>query len=244
MLKLATLPRSRRERDWWRATPGRSGKGAALPLPAESPAERTEVCVTWRVPNSAILECRVPNSARLERRSHIGIRHARRPERARATTQAARAGRPEPVEHDGTRRRCGSQRATSEDTAGGSRRCLNSPNGRRRDPVHPRAGRSRSPHARRLGANVDQRQDRGKGQGRGRCGDRRLAAQDAVRRHGLRPDGQNAPPPPCISKGCATSEVRVDRGNLGPHETAEEPMLVRAPSPAFFAREDQVLDLR
>ena len=46
MLKLATLPRSRRERDWWRATPGRSGKGAALPLPAESPAERTEVCVT------------------------------------------------------------------------------------------------------------------------------------------------------------------------------------------------------
>ena len=30
MLKLATLPRSRRERDWWRATPGRSGKGAAF----------------------------------------------------------------------------------------------------------------------------------------------------------------------------------------------------------------------
>ena len=46
MLKLATLPRSRRERDWWRATPGRSGKGAALPLPAESPAERAAGCVT------------------------------------------------------------------------------------------------------------------------------------------------------------------------------------------------------
>ena len=45
MLKLATLPRSRRERDWWRATPGRGGKGAALPLPAESPAERAEGCV-------------------------------------------------------------------------------------------------------------------------------------------------------------------------------------------------------
>ena len=142
MLKLATLPRSRRERDWWRATPGRSGKGAALPLPAESPAERTGVCVTRRVPNSAILERRVPNSASLERRSHIGIRHARRPERARATTQAARAGRPKPVEHDGTRRRCGAQRATSEDTAGGSRRCLDSPNGRRRDPVRPPASRS------------------------------------------------------------------------------------------------------
>ena len=46
MLKLATLPRSRRERDWWRATPGRSGKDAALPPPAEGPAERTEGCVT------------------------------------------------------------------------------------------------------------------------------------------------------------------------------------------------------
>ena len=46
MLKLATQTRSRRERDWWRATPGRSGKGAALPLPAESPAEHAARCVT------------------------------------------------------------------------------------------------------------------------------------------------------------------------------------------------------
>ena len=136
------------------------------------------------------------------------------------------------------------QRAAGEDAACGCRRCLDVPNGRRRDPVHPRAGRSRSPHARRLGANVDQRQDRGKGHGRGRCRDRRLAAQDAIRRHGLRPNGQDAPPPPRVREGCTTTEERVDRSNLGPHETAEEPMLVRAPSPAFFTREDQILDLR
>ena len=133
-------------------------------------------------------------------------------------------------------RRRGTQCATGKDPACGGRRCLDIPNGRHRNPVHPRAGRSRSPHARRLGANVDQRQDRGKGQGRGRRRNRRLAAQDAVRRHGLRPDGQNAPPPPRVREGCSTTEERVNRSNLGPHEATEEPMLVRAPSPAFFAR--------
>ena len=99
-------------------------------------------------------------------------------------------------------------------------------------------------HARRLGADVEQREDGGEGQDRCWCRYRRVAAQDTVRRYGLRPDGQDAPPPPRISEGCATTEERVDRGNLGPHEAAEEPMLIRAPSPAFFAREDQILDLR
>ena len=61
MLKLATLPRSRRERDWWRATPGRSGKGAALPLPAESPAEHAARCVT-RGRRCARANCRGPAS--------------------------------------------------------------------------------------------------------------------------------------------------------------------------------------
>ena len=61
MLKLATLPRSRRERDWWRATPGRSGKGATLPLPAESPAERAAGCVT-RGRRCARANCRGPAS--------------------------------------------------------------------------------------------------------------------------------------------------------------------------------------
>ena len=46
VLKLATQPRSRQEQDWWRATPGRSGKGAALPPPAEGSSELTEGCVT------------------------------------------------------------------------------------------------------------------------------------------------------------------------------------------------------
>ena len=61
MLKVATLPRSRRERDWWRATPGRSGKGAALPLPAESPAEHAARCVT-RGRRCARANCRGPAS--------------------------------------------------------------------------------------------------------------------------------------------------------------------------------------
>ena len=47
-----------------------------------------------------------------------------------------------------------------------------------------------------------------------------------------------------VREGCTTTEERVDRSNLGPHEATEEPMLVRAPSPAFFARKDQVFDLR
>ena len=37
MLKLATLPRSRRERDWWRATPGRSGKAPRCHYPQKAP---------------------------------------------------------------------------------------------------------------------------------------------------------------------------------------------------------------
>ena len=37
MLKLATLPRSRRERDWWRATPGRSGNAPRCHYPQKAP---------------------------------------------------------------------------------------------------------------------------------------------------------------------------------------------------------------
>ena len=37
MLKLATLPRSRRERDWWRATPGRSGNAPRCHHPQKAP---------------------------------------------------------------------------------------------------------------------------------------------------------------------------------------------------------------
>ena len=42
MLKLVTQPRSRRKREWWRATPGRSGACSVPPPPAEGPADRDE----------------------------------------------------------------------------------------------------------------------------------------------------------------------------------------------------------
>ncbi len=44
MLKLVTQPRSRRKREWWRATPGRSGASSCSlpPPPAEGPADRGE----------------------------------------------------------------------------------------------------------------------------------------------------------------------------------------------------------
>ena len=160
----------------------------------------------------------------------------------------ARSGRPEHAQHDGPKpdaQRCrGTRRASGENAAGGGRESRDIPSGRRRDPVRPRSGHSRSPHARRLGANVDQRQDGGKGQDRGRCRNRRVTAQDAVRRNSLRPDGQNAPPPPRVGERRATTKKRVDRSHLGPHEAAQEPMLARSPPPPFFTRKDQVLDLR
>ena len=37
MLKLVTQPRSRRKRDWWRATPGRSGKAPRCHYPQKAP---------------------------------------------------------------------------------------------------------------------------------------------------------------------------------------------------------------
>ena len=45
MLKLVTQPRSRRKRDWWRATPGRRGGCSVPPPPAGGFAERTGGCV-------------------------------------------------------------------------------------------------------------------------------------------------------------------------------------------------------
>ena len=37
MLELVTQPRSRRKREWWRATPGRNGACSVPPPPAEDP---------------------------------------------------------------------------------------------------------------------------------------------------------------------------------------------------------------
>ena len=42
MLKLVTQPRSRRKREWWHVTPGRSGACSVPPPPAEGPADRGE----------------------------------------------------------------------------------------------------------------------------------------------------------------------------------------------------------
>ena len=78
----------------------------------------------------------------------------------------------------------------------------------------------------------------------GKNANRRVAAQDTIRRYGLRTDGQDAPSPPRTSKGGASTEERVDRGDLSPHEAAQEPVLVRAPTLPLFASEDQIFDLR
>ena len=39
MLKLVTQPRSRRKREWWHVTPGRSGACSVPPPPAEGPTD-------------------------------------------------------------------------------------------------------------------------------------------------------------------------------------------------------------
>ena len=225
MLKLATLPRSRRERDWWRATPGRSGKGAALPPPADGPAERTEGCVTRSrrcaragchdraSQGSPAARARVGNAAKARggrggRRTSQGkpvatLVSSRRalaaltvnipPRYLRWMPQRPRLPRRSQARARGALALCRAQRchgaehASGVNTAGGGRECHHIPIVRHRDPISHRASRSLSPHARRLGANVDQRQDGCKGHNRGWCRDRRVTVQDAVRCHGLRP---------------------------------------------------------
>ena len=76
-------------------------------------------------------------------------------------------------------------------------------------------------HARRLGVDVEQRKDGCEGQDRCRCRHRRVAAQDTIRRYGLRSDGQDASPPPRICEGGAPAKEQVYRCNLSSHEAAQ-----------------------
>ena len=262
MLKLDTQPRSRQKRTGWRATPGHGGGWSVPPPPPNASSDAPEeACRGPRgAPEQAGVAARARASGTVGGRSvspaqeQSGEPSSERRSRSARWWSVAALFFPAQEQSDGPqvpprtcparRPKAGTRRASGENAAGGGRESRDIPSGQRRDPVRPRSGHSRSPHARRLGANVDQRQDGGKGQDRGRCRNRRVTAQDAVRRNSLRPDGQNAPPPPRVGERRATTKKRVDRSHLGPHEAAQQPMLVRSPTPPFFTGEDQVLDLR
>ena len=186
-------------------------------------------------------------SARTERRTEQRTAVRERPlvvggrsvspaqERSGGPQQPRRARACAALALDRAQRCCGRRVADGATPACGNRGCRHIPTVLRGEQVHLRLSRS-------LTACETAQSNKGQDSGRGR--NRRITAQNAIRRNGLRPYGQDAPPPPCVGGGRAATKERMDRTYLGPHKAAQEPMLARAPTPPLFTREDQVLDLR